>query len=97
MFALHAGVAFDNVRLFHVSRSLIAQLTAALQGRTVIGQAQGIVMHRYGLSGEVAFEVDRPAALGNENVFDAEIVVGENERPCWAGSGDRRKPSMPRS
>jgi GAF domain-containing protein len=57
LFALHAGVAFDNVQLFNDSRTLVEQLRTAIATRTVIGQAQGILMHRYGLATNVAFEV----------------------------------------
>jgi len=57
LFALHAGVAFDNVQLFNDSRTLVEQLRSALVTRAVIGQAQGILMHRYGVPADVAFEV----------------------------------------
>ncbi|WP_406048271.1 ANTAR domain-containing protein [Kribbella sp. NBC_00889] len=57
MFAMHAGVAFDNVQLFNDSRTLIEQLRTALGTRTVIGQAQGVLMHRYGVTASVAFDV----------------------------------------
>ena len=57
LFALHAGVAFDNVQLFNDSRTMIEQLRSAITTRTVIGQAQGLLMHRYGLATGVAFEV----------------------------------------
>jgi GAF domain-containing protein len=62
LFALHAGVAFDNVQLFNDSRSLIEQLRTALTTRTVIGQAQGLLMHRYGITSSVAFDVLRRAS-----------------------------------
>ncbi|MEU4191811.1 GAF and ANTAR domain-containing protein [Kribbella sp. NPDC026611] len=57
LFALHAGVAFENAQLFHDSRALIDQLHTALETRTVIGQAAGILMLRYDLKSDVAFEV----------------------------------------
>lgn len=57
LFAMHAGVAFDNVQLFNDSRTLIEQLRTALGTRTVIGQAQGVLMHRYGVPATVAFDV----------------------------------------
>jgi GAF domain-containing protein len=57
LFALHAGVAFDNIILYDNSTQLIEHLQSALQTRTVIGQAQGILMHRYGIGSEVAFDV----------------------------------------
>ncbi|MFI5694661.1 GAF and ANTAR domain-containing protein [Kribbella sp. NPDC051586] len=57
LFALHAGVAFDNVKLYHDSIRLLSHLQTALGTRTVIGQAQGILMHRYDLAPTVAFDV----------------------------------------
>ncbi|HET6988410.1 MAG TPA: GAF and ANTAR domain-containing protein [Kribbella sp.] len=57
LFAMHAGVAFDNVQLFNDSRTMVEQLRSAIATRTVIGQAQGLLMHRYGLASNVAFEV----------------------------------------
>lgn len=57
LFALNAGVAFDNVQLFDDSRTLIEQLRTALTTRNLIGQAQGLLMHRYGITSSVAFDV----------------------------------------
>lgn len=57
LLALHAGAAFDNAALYHDSTKLVSQLQAALGTRTLIGQAQGILMHRYGLSADTAFTV----------------------------------------
>jgi AmiR/NasT family two-component response regulator len=57
LFALNAGVAFDNVQLFDDSRTLIEQLRTALVTRNLIGQAQGLLMHRYGITSSVAFDV----------------------------------------
>jgi GAF domain-containing protein len=62
LFALHAGVAFDNVQLFNDSRSLVDQLRTAVSTRTVIGQAQGVLMHRYGITSSVAFDVLKRAS-----------------------------------
>jgi GAF domain-containing protein len=82
LFAVHAGVAFDNIQLLHESRSLIEQLHAALETRTVIGQAQGLLMHRYGLDGDLAFSVLRRGSQ-DKNVklrnLAAELVQGHNE------------------
>jgi len=57
LFALHAGVAFDNITLYDNSMQLIEHLQSALQTRTVIGQAQGILMHRYDINSDIAFDV----------------------------------------
>ncbi|HET6740920.1 MAG TPA: GAF and ANTAR domain-containing protein [Kribbella sp.] len=57
LFALNAGVAFDNVQLYDDSAKLVEQLHIALGTRAAIGQAQGILMHRYGLTSDIAFKV----------------------------------------
>lgn len=57
LFTLHAGVAFDNAQLFHDSKSLVDQLHKALETWGLIGRAQGILMHHYGLTTDVAFQV----------------------------------------
>ncbi|MEU4191890.1 GAF and ANTAR domain-containing protein [Kribbella sp. NPDC026611] len=57
LFALHAGVAFDNVQLFNDSRTLVDQLRTALSTRVVIGQAAGVLMHRYSITSDVALDV----------------------------------------
>ncbi|MGZ0146004.1 GAF and ANTAR domain-containing protein [Kribbella sp. WER1] len=62
LFALHAGVAFDNVTLYDNSAKLIEHLQTALRTRTVIGQAHGILMHRYDITSAVAFEVLKRAS-----------------------------------
>jgi GAF domain-containing protein len=62
LFALHAGVAFDNVTLYDNSAKLIEHLQSALRTRTVIGQAHGILMHRYDITSDVAFDVLKRAS-----------------------------------
>ncbi|MEV0289548.1 MULTISPECIES: ANTAR domain-containing protein [unclassified Kribbella] len=82
LFALHAGVAFDNVQLFNDSRSLVEQLRTALLTRTVIGQAQGVLMHRYGITTSVAFDVLKRASQ-DSNVklrqLSSDLVDGQNQ------------------
>ncbi|MGW4215041.1 GAF and ANTAR domain-containing protein [Lentzea sp. NPDC004789] len=57
LLTLHAGVVFDNAELFHDSRRLVEQLTAALETRQVIGQAQGLLMRHFGCDSERSFEL----------------------------------------
>lgn len=57
LFTLHGGVVFDNAQLFHDSKSLVGQLTTALGTRRTIGQAEGILMHRYRCDTGGAFEL----------------------------------------
>jgi len=49
IFARHASVALDHATKAHT-------LTQAIDARKVIGQAQGIVMERYGLDSDTAFD-----------------------------------------
>lgn len=49
-FAYHAGAALRQI-------SQVANLRASMEGRTVIGQAQGVLMQRFGLSADNSFAV----------------------------------------
>lgn len=62
LFALHAGVAFDNVSLYHDSTSLVERLRSALRTRSTIGQAQGLLMLRYTYPSDRAFEALKVAS-----------------------------------
>jgi hypothetical protein len=82
LFAMHAGVTFDNLQLFNDSRSLVEQLRTALTTRTVIGQAQGVLMHRYGITSSVAFDVLKRASQ-DSNVklrqVSGDLVEAQNQ------------------
>jgi GAF domain-containing protein len=56
--AAHASAAVANQRR-------VQQLTEALESRTVIGQATGILMERFGLDADAAFEVLRRISQTN--------------------------------
>ncbi|HEY2203556.1 MAG TPA: GAF and ANTAR domain-containing protein [Pseudonocardia sp.] len=62
VFALHAGVVFDNASLYHDSQALVTHLRGALRGRSTIGQAQGVLMHRFGYDVQQAFDALRKAS-----------------------------------
>jgi GAF domain-containing protein len=62
LFALHAGTAFDNADLYNNSRQLIDHLHRALASRDVIGQAQGVLMHRFGAGADAVFQRLRDAS-----------------------------------
>ena len=62
LLTMHAGVAFDNVRIYHDSRDLVGNLTTALHSRHIVGQAQGILMHRFGFDADTGFAVLRRAS-----------------------------------
>lgn len=74
LFALHAGVAFDNASLYHDSRRLIDQLRTALRTRALIGSAQGLLMHRNNYDGERAFTALRTASQ-NSNIKLRELAA----------------------
>lgn len=65
LFAIHTGVAFDNVTLYEDSRKVIDQLRAALRTRTLIGSAQGLLMHRNNYDTERAFAALKTASQHN--------------------------------
>ena len=52
LYSAHVGVAISNVRQQESLKSAIAS-------RTIIGQAEGILMERYGLDGTAAFNTLR--------------------------------------
>ncbi len=62
LLTLHAGTVFDNVSLYQDSGRLVAQLRAALETRALVGRAQGLMMHRFGLDTEGAFDALRTAS-----------------------------------
>ena len=82
LFAMHAGVAFDNVQLFADSRTLIDQLRTALGTRIAIGQAAGLLMHRYDISSEVAIDVLKRGSQDNNiklRQLALELVEAQNQ------------------
>ena len=53
-----AGADFESVATeLSTATATLEQLREALEHRTVMGQASGLVMSRYGLTSEAAFEV----------------------------------------
>jgi GAF domain-containing protein len=83
VFALHAGVVFDNAALYQDSQALVTQLRDALRTRSTIGQAQGLLMHRYGYQSDQAFEALRKVSQ-NHNVklrqIAQDLVAAHGER-----------------
>jgi hypothetical protein len=66
LFAAHVGVAVSQIKERRSLRSAIAS-------RTLIGQAEGILMERYGLDGDAAFSALRRVSQ-NRNVKLREIA-----------------------
>ena len=76
MFAAHAAVALRSAQTEE-------QLRSAIASRTVLGQAQGILMERYKLSAERSFEVLRRVSQdANVKLRDvAQRLVDTGETP----------------
>jgi GAF domain-containing protein len=76
MFAAHVAVALASAQTEE-------QLRSAIASRTVLGQAQGILMERYKISAEKSFEVLRRVSQdGNVKVRDvAQRLVETGETP----------------
>lgn len=77
--ARHASIALDNARQFD-------SLLQAVDGRTAIGQAQGILMERYSLDEAQAFAVlRRYSQQSNTKLGEvARKLVATRELPRWA-------------
>jgi GAF domain-containing protein len=75
LLTLHAGVVFDNAQLFHDSRSLVEQLTTALDTRQRIGQAQGLLMRHFGVDAHHGFGLLKGVSQ-NTNTKLREVAVG---------------------
>lgn len=75
MFAVHASLALGNARE-------ITHLEAAVESRTAIGQATGILMHRYTMNRDRAFAyLARASSHSNTKIRDiANQVIDEAER-----------------
>jgi GAF domain-containing protein len=73
LFALQAGVVLDNASLYQDSQNLVRHLREALGTRSVIGQAQGLLMHRHGYDVAAAFTALRTASQ-NHNTKLREVA-----------------------
>lgn len=74
LLTLHAEAMFDNAKLYHDSRQLVEHLRTALGTRLTIGQAQGLLMHRFGYQSERAFEAIKNASQ-NTNTKLREVAA----------------------
>jgi GAF domain-containing protein len=89
--------AFANIFARHAALALsasleIAELSVALDGRKLIGQAQGILMERHGLDEARAFEVLRRYSQDHNLKLRrvAEYLVSTRKLPTDGGVGMRR-------
>jgi GAF domain-containing protein len=82
-FAPYAAVALANMHSYQDARKMADNLEVALQSRAIIDQAKGILMERYKLTADNAFQVlARASMTSNTKVRDiAENLVRTGELP----------------
>src|SRR4051794_41165051 len=82
-FAPYAAVAAGNLRAYQSARDMADNLQAALESRAVIDQAKGILIERYKLTPDQAFQLLAQASMGaNRKVRDiADELVRTGELP----------------
>ncbi len=82
LLTLHAGVAFENASLYHDSRELVVQLRTALRTRSLVGQAQGLLMRQFDYDSGRSFDVlKRTSQNKNRKLRDlaAELVAAHED------------------
>ena len=82
-FAPYAAVAVANEHAYDDARNMADNLTLALENRAVIDQAKGILMERYGLSPEQAFDMLARVSIASNRKLRAiaEVLVRTGELP----------------
>jgi GAF domain-containing protein len=99
-FGPYAAVAAGNLYAYQNARDMADNLQAALESRAVIDQAKGVLMERYKLSADQAFQLLAQASMNaNKKVRDiADHLVSTGELPAASrGTGRRPGTSSPRS
>jgi GAF domain-containing protein len=80
-FAPYAAVAVSNMRAYQEARDTADNLQVALQSRAVIDQAKGILMERYKLTADQAFQLLAGASMQTNTklrtVADQLVLTGE--------------------
>jgi GAF domain-containing protein len=80
-FAPYAAVAAGNLYAYQSARDLAANLQAALESRAVIDQAKGILMERFKLTADQAFQLLAQASMHHNrklrDVADELVRTGE--------------------
>jgi len=80
-FAPYAGVAAGNLYAYQSARDMAANLQAALESRAVIDQAKGILMERYKVTPDQAFQLLARASMHSNrklrDVADELVRTGE--------------------
>ena len=88
-FASYAGVAVANAALFNHTAELADQMQAAMQSRSVIEQAKGILMARHGFDADEAFKtLSKLSQDSNRKVRDIAQSIA-------ASTGSKSESSIP--
>jgi len=84
-FARFAGTAVANMHAYQSARELADNLQAALESRAVIDQAKGVLMERYKLTPDQAFQLLAQASMGTNrklrDVANQLVETGELAQP----------------
>jgi GAF domain-containing protein len=98
-FGPYASVAAGNLYAYQSARRTADNLQAALESRAVIDQAKGVLVERYRLTPDQAFQMLARASMNaNRKVRDvADELVRTGELPVAAlrGAGGRSAPGRP--
>jgi len=98
-FGPYAAVAAGTMYAYQNARTMADNLQVALESRAVIDQAKGVLMERYKLTPDQAFQLLAQASMhANTKVRDiAEHLVRTGELPAAAqrSDGDRRRSRVP--
>lgn len=97
-FAGHAVVALSNLDALQDARELAGNVRAAMESRSVIEQAKGILMERYKLTADQAFRLLADASMRTDRrlraVADDLVATGGLTPP---GGGDRNPAAQRRA
>jgi GAF domain-containing protein len=96
-FGPYAAVAVGNLYAYQSARDMADNLQAALESRAVIDQAKGVLIERYKLTPDQAFQLLAHASMNaNRKLRDiSDDLVRTGELPAVAPRGDSRQ-SRPR-
>jgi GAF domain-containing protein len=93
-FGPYASVAAGNLYAYQSARELADNLQVALESRAVIDQAKGVLMERYKLTADQAFQLLARASMhANRKLRDiADDLVRTGELPGVSAPGDKGPP-----
>jgi GAF domain-containing protein len=93
-FGPYAAVAAGNLHAYDSARRMAVNPQSALDSRALIDQAKGVLMERYKLTPDQAFQLLSQASMtANRKVRDvADDLVRTGELPVVAPRGDSKRP-----